>query len=94
LPFDDDQTTADFFFKSFRMFRQTMTEPNIWGAFQEAGFEFDMTTGRIASHLMRESAETRVDFDKYGRATSPSKTCRQDGKIRGLVGLVAMSKNQ
>jgi hypothetical protein len=41
LPFDDNQTTADFFLKIDRMFRQTMTEPNIWGAFQEAGFEFD-----------------------------------------------------
>jgi hypothetical protein len=44
LPFDDDQTTADFFFKIYCTLRQTMTEPSIWGAFQEAGFEFDTST--------------------------------------------------
>jgi hypothetical protein len=44
LPFDDELTTPDFFFKIYRTFRQPLTEPNIWGAFQEAGFEFDPST--------------------------------------------------
>jgi hypothetical protein len=43
---------------------------------------------------MRKSAETRADFKKYGRVTSPSTTYGQDGKIPGLVGLITMSKNQ
>jgi hypothetical protein len=42
LPFDDDQSTADFLFRRYRTFKQTMVEVNIWGAFHEAGFEFDV----------------------------------------------------
>jgi hypothetical protein len=53
LPFDDDQTTTDFFFKIYRTFRQTKTEPNIWGAFQEAGFEFD-TSREPYRHVFNE----------------------------------------
>jgi hypothetical protein len=69
----------------------TITEPNIWCAFQEAGFEFDTS---IALHLMRKSAETRADFKKYGRVTSALKTCRPDCKMPGLVRLIAKSKIQ
>jgi hypothetical protein len=43
LPFDNDLGTAAFFFKSYRVFKQTMVEANIWGAFREAGFEFDIS---------------------------------------------------
>jgi hypothetical protein len=42
LPFDDDQSTSDFLFRTYRTFKQTMVEANIWGAFHEAGFEFDV----------------------------------------------------
>jgi hypothetical protein len=51
LPFDDDQTTNNFLLKIDRTFRQTMIEPNIWGAFQEAGLGFDTSSepGRIRS---------------------------------------------
>ena len=43
LPFDNEQGTADFLFRTYRTFKQTMIEPNIWGAFQEAGFDFDVS---------------------------------------------------
>jgi hypothetical protein len=41
LPFDDDRRTTGFLLKIYGMFKQTMIEPNIWGSFREAGFEFD-----------------------------------------------------
>jgi hypothetical protein len=43
LPFGDDQDTATFLLKTYRTFKQTMVEVNIWGAFQQAGFEFDVS---------------------------------------------------
>jgi hypothetical protein len=42
LPFDDDQPTATFLLNTYRTFRQTMVEANIWGAFHQAGFEFEV----------------------------------------------------
>jgi hypothetical protein len=42
LPFDDDLPTATFLLTIYRTFKQTMIEANIWGAFQQAGFEFDV----------------------------------------------------
>jgi hypothetical protein len=41
LPIEDDQGTAAFRLKTYRAFKQTMIEANIWGAFHELGFEFD-----------------------------------------------------
>jgi hypothetical protein len=35
-PFDNDDGTAAFLVKSYTVFKQTMVEPNIWGAFREA----------------------------------------------------------
>lgn len=42
LPFDDDQGTANFLLRIYRTFKQTMIEANIWAAFRQAGFEFDV----------------------------------------------------
>jgi hypothetical protein len=41
LPFDEEEGTAVFLFKIYPTFKQTMIESDIWGAFQELGFEFD-----------------------------------------------------
>jgi hypothetical protein len=41
LPFGDEKATVQFFMKVYHNFKQTMVEPNIWGAFQALGFEFD-----------------------------------------------------
>jgi hypothetical protein len=41
LPIQDDQGTTAFVLKTYRAFKQTMVEANIWGAFRELGFEFD-----------------------------------------------------
>jgi hypothetical protein len=35
LPFEDNQTTAGFLLRIYPTFKQTMTEPNICGAFHE-----------------------------------------------------------
>jgi hypothetical protein len=40
LPFAKTEATATFLFKIYRTVKQTMIEANIWGAFQELGFEF------------------------------------------------------
>jgi hypothetical protein len=43
LPFDNDEGTAAFVFKSYRVFKETMVEVNIWGAFREAEFQFEIS---------------------------------------------------
>jgi hypothetical protein len=59
LPFNDDQNTATFLLKIYRTFKQTMIEVNIWGAFQQAGFEFDISSEpyrlRFAEAKLRSS---------------------------------------
>jgi hypothetical protein len=42
FPFDDDQSTSDFVFRTYRPFKQTIVEATIWGAFHEAGCEIDV----------------------------------------------------
>jgi hypothetical protein len=40
LSFGDEKSTAEVVKKGYHDFKQTMVEPNIWGAFQALGFEF------------------------------------------------------
>jgi hypothetical protein len=54
--FDDEQGTANFLFRIYRRFKQTMIESNIWGAFQEAGFYFDVS---IEPYRVRFDEEKR-----------------------------------
>jgi hypothetical protein len=44
LPFDDDNTTVKFIITIYHDFRDTMTEPNLWGggAFRALGLDFEM----------------------------------------------------
>jgi hypothetical protein len=61
LPFDDDQPRATFLLNIDRTFKQTMVETNIWGAFQQAGFEFEI------------GAEPyRLQFDEEKLRSSPA----------------------
>jgi hypothetical protein len=62
--------------------------------FKKLDSGFPQVRSRIALYLMKKTAETCADFKKYCRVTSTSKTCQQDGKMSGLVGLIAMSKSQ
>jgi hypothetical protein len=41
LPFEDEEETVKCIMKVYHDFKQTIVEPNIWGAFQAIGFEFD-----------------------------------------------------
>jgi hypothetical protein len=44
LPFEDENEAVKFIMKLYRDFKQTMVEPNIWGAFRVIGFEFEFYT--------------------------------------------------
>jgi hypothetical protein len=59
LPFDDDQPTATFLLNIYRTFKQTMVEANIWGAFQQAGFEFEV--GAEPYRLRFDEAKLRAN---------------------------------
>jgi hypothetical protein len=61
LPFDDDQPTATFLLNVYRTFKQMMVEANIWRAFQQAGFEFEVGADPY-----------RLRFDKEKLRASPA----------------------
>jgi hypothetical protein len=44
LPFEDEKETLEFTMKVYHDLKQTMMEPNISGAFQASGFEFEFDT--------------------------------------------------
>jgi hypothetical protein len=44
LPFEDERATVNFIMKVSHDFKQTMVEPNIWGAFRAIGFGFGFDT--------------------------------------------------
>jgi hypothetical protein len=41
LPLEDENETVRFIMKVYHDFKQTMVEPNTWGALQAIGFKFD-----------------------------------------------------
>jgi hypothetical protein len=57
LPFDEEDRTATFLFKTYRTFKQTMIEANIWAALHKVGFEFD--TSRDPYRLRFNQEKTR-----------------------------------
>jgi hypothetical protein len=77
LPFRDEKATVKFTMKVDHEFKQTMAEPNIWGALQALGFEFEFDTTSDAYRLSfneerpRESAGFRelwsiaFDLDQF-----------------------------
>jgi hypothetical protein len=44
LPFEDDKATVNFIMEVYHDFKQTMVDPNIWGALQALGLEFETRT--------------------------------------------------
>jgi hypothetical protein len=62
LPFEDDQTTAGFLLRIYRTFKQTMIEPNIWGAFHECGLEFDTSVEPYRLRLNEEKLRNSEGF--------------------------------
>jgi hypothetical protein len=45
LPFEDEKESVKFIVTVYHNFKQTMVEPNRWGAFWAIGFEFDTEAG-------------------------------------------------
>jgi hypothetical protein len=58
FPFEDEKESVKFIVKVDHDFKQTMVEPNIWGAFRVIGFEFEFDTeaepDRLLFPLLRE----------------------------------------
>jgi hypothetical protein len=43
-PFEDEKETGKVIMKAYHDFKQTMVEPNIWGAFRAIGFKLEFDT--------------------------------------------------
>jgi hypothetical protein len=65
LPFGNDQTTIDFLLNIYRTFKQTMIEPNIWGAFHETGFEFHTRTEAYRLVFHEEKLRKTPAFQEF-----------------------------
>jgi hypothetical protein len=63
------------------MFKQTMIEANLWGAFQE-----DLNLISVVNHidfvLMKQNCEEVRGFRKFGRSTSLLRNCRTPPKSK------------
>jgi hypothetical protein len=64
LPFDHDQATTNSLLKIHRTFRQTMIEPNIWRAFQEAGLGFDTSSEPYRIRFSEEKLRSTPGFQE------------------------------
>jgi hypothetical protein len=57
LSFDDEHRTIAFLFKIYRTFKQAIIDTNIWGPFQDAKLEFDvsieLSRGRFDEEQLR-----------------------------------------
>jgi hypothetical protein len=85
-PFEDEKETVKSIMKFYHDFKQTTVEPNIWGALQAIGFEFDFDTEPEPYRLLfneeklRQSA--RSASESYGRLASPWINCQVGGRGR------------
>jgi hypothetical protein len=91
-PFDEEDGTVAFLFKIDRAFKHAMIEANIWGAFQELGFEFDASCEQYRLRFNEENREEVRGFRKFGRSTSLLRNSRHTAKKRGLDGLINLIK--
>jgi hypothetical protein len=92
LPFDEEEESATFLFKIYRTVKQTMIEANIWGAFQELGFEFDTNREPYRLGFNEENLEEVRGSRKYRRSTSLSRDCPQVANERDVDGASNLSK--
>jgi hypothetical protein len=59
FPFEDEKETVKFIMKVYHDFKQTMVEPNIWGAFRAIGFEFEFDTEAQPYRLLLNERKQR-----------------------------------
>ena len=59
LPFEDERATVKFIMKVYHDFKQTMVEPNIWGAFRAIGFGFGFDTESEPYRLLFDGEKLR-----------------------------------
>jgi hypothetical protein len=63
LPFEYEKETVKFMMKSYRNFKQTMVEPNIWGVFRAIRFEFEFDTEVEPYRLLFKEEKLRQSAD-------------------------------
>jgi hypothetical protein len=95
LPFRDVKATAKVIMKVSHCFKQTMVEPNIWGAFQalESEFEFDTTSEPYRLLFNEEKLRENAGFRELWSIDFPldQLCCQLDGVLLDLVGLIGQS---
>jgi hypothetical protein len=73
-----------------------MVEPNIWGAFQRLGFQFEFDTTSESDQLLfkEEKLKESAGFRELWSIDLPldQLCCQLDGTLLDLVGLIIQSK--
>jgi hypothetical protein len=59
FPFEDEKETVKLIMKVYRDFKETMVEPNIWGALRAIGFEFEFDTEAEPHRLLFNEEKLR-----------------------------------
>jgi hypothetical protein len=63
LLFEDEKQTVRFIMKGYHDFKQTMVEPDIWGAFRAIGCEFEFDTEAEPYRLLFNEEKLRQSED-------------------------------
>jgi hypothetical protein len=96
MPFEAEKATVKFIMKVYHDSKQTMMEPNIWGAFQALGFEFEFDTTSEPCRLLlnEESLKESAGFRELSSIDLPldQLCCQLDGVLLDLAGLINQSK--
>jgi hypothetical protein len=71
FPFDHETDTATFLCTTYRTFKQTMVEVNIWAAFQQAGFELNVSIEPYCLRLDEEKSTASLSFQEISSLDFP-----------------------
>jgi hypothetical protein len=96
LPFGDEKATVRFVVKGDHDFKQTMVEPDRWGAFEALEFEFEFDATREPYRLLfnEEKLRESAGFRELWSIDLPldQLCCQLDGALLDLVGLISQRK--
>jgi hypothetical protein len=96
LPFEDERETVKSIMKGYHDFKETMVEPNIWGAFRAIGLEFEFDIEAEPYRFLFNEEKLRQSAGFLGRWSIdfPWIDCRVrvKGRMPDLAGSTSKNK--
>jgi hypothetical protein len=93
LPFGGEKASVKFLMKVYHDFKQTMVEPNIWGAFQALDFEFNTRSEPYRLLFNEKKLRESTGFREVWSIAFPWINYRYDGVILSSTGSISQNKS-